>query len=168
MKLMRIFCYCALLLLGGCTTVTPPAALTWDLTTGHDITTVGWQPDHTSSVYHLSDVEITVELPNSIRVLPWNASNVYVQRRITDPDQIELLSLHSQKMTLDTIYTEALQRATALDLPTKPIEEWYASGGESHFLSVNPLENDPSLSLKSTPSFNDQEPWILALDIFYP
>jgi hypothetical protein len=103
-----------------------------------------------------------------MRILPWNASHVYVQNRSTDPDQIELLSLHSQKMTLDAIYTEALQRGTALDLPTQPIAVWYESGGESHFLSVNPQENNPSLSLKSTPSFNDQEPWILALEIFYP
>jgi hypothetical protein len=149
--------------------------LLWNLEDGHELSRVGWPPDHHTSVLQLRGAEVSIVLPEGVKIEEWQSSNVYVNQSYEDPALIDTIMLRTKPLTLDDAYIRAIELAEQLDLPREPIEKWYEERtrlgtppfGLNHFIAVR---NDfyPPLTLESAASYNDERPWIISLEIYWP
>lgn len=173
-----LFAMLLIVVLGGCMRTTTSDVttlpLTWDVSDGHQLERVGWSLTQGSDTFHLSDVEVTLKISDSVTLENWNAGNVYVTQNLQQPTQIRSIMLRTKSLTLEEAYVEALRLADIMALPKERIERWHQERlikEQAGFEQVNFIaaRNDlnPALSLESAVSFNDEKPWILSLEIFW-
>jgi hypothetical protein len=144
----------------------------WDLSTSHTMADTGWPKEHLKlDAVDLNPVDsVRIRFSGDRELVePDGIRRVGLSR---DRQQLTELSIHSEPLTVDGAYRLALRWCREWKLPTKPIDDWHASGGKNFNTEaynprqkVGPDEPEPSVKLGS--SFEDEPRTTLVRLIFF-
>jgi hypothetical protein len=162
----------ALLLVAGCGSDDgTPMKIDWDLSTSHTMQDVEWSDPAISSIEPRPLDSVRIRFSGGRELHETSGMKKLALDR--NGETVTELALHSDNLTADDAYELALRWARQWDLPTAKLDAWHAAGAKSYNIvaydpKAKPAAGDPNVSLKILNSFNDERPFSVALDFFWP
>jgi hypothetical protein len=160
------------IMLGGCTTtsMTTSSTYEWDLSQSNSILQVGTWPDPSSTAFSKTQGQYAfkIKLPNG-RSIDHTVARFSVLR---EGDRIDNIRLISAPLNAKEAEALAVELARKQNLDTTRFAKWAAevAGPKTTFTPsafVETRNENPSLVIQTGPSFNDERPWLIHLNVYW-